>query len=63
METLKKGQTITFTNEIGTFTRKIQSVYICSFNKEMIKYNTIGLNGGVGCDGFGVEPFQIIKIK
>lgn len=62
MNTLKKGQKITFTNELGIFTRKIQSVYVCSFNNEMIKYNTRGLNGGFGCDGFGVEPYQIIKV-
>ena len=63
MKNLKEGQKITFTNELGTFTRKIHSVYVCSFNKEMIKYNTRGLNGGFGCDGFGVEPDQIIKVN
>lgn len=63
MKNLKAGQRITFTNEIGTFTRKIQSVYICSFNPKMIKYNTRGVNGGYGCDGFGVEPWQVISVK
>ena len=63
MKNLQVGQKITFNNEYGTFTRKIQSVYVCSFNKEIIRYNTRGLNGGFGCDGFGVEPEEIIKIN
>ena len=63
MKNLQVGQRITFKNEYGTFNRKIQSVYICSFNTDVVKYNTKGLNGGFGCDGFCVEPEQIIKIN
>jgi hypothetical protein len=62
LKTLKQGQKITFRNDFGVFTRKIQDIYICSFNTEVIKYNTRGLNGGFGCDGFSVEPNEIIKV-
>ena len=63
MKLLKIGQKITFRNEFGVFTKKIQSVYVCSFNNEIVKYNTRGLNGGFGFDGFAVEPDEIIKVN
>ena len=63
MKNLQVGQKITFTNEMGTFTRKIHSVYVCKFNTEMVRYNTRGKDGGYGCDGFGVEPEQITKLN
>jgi len=63
MTTLKEGQVITFENEMGVFTREIHTIYICGFNKEVVRYNTRGLNGGYGCDGFSVEPEQIIEVS
>ena len=64
MRNLKVGQTITFKSDDydEVFTRKIQSVYVQSFNKDRVRYNTRGKNGGYGCDGFGVEPEDIIKV-
>ena len=61
MKNLKVGQTITFKQDNEVFTRKIHSIYVQSFNKDIVKYNTKGENGGYGCDGFAVEPDEIIK--
>ena len=61
MKNLKVGQTITFKQDNEVFTRKIHSIYVPSYNKDIVKYNTRGRDGGYGCDGFSVEPNEIIK--
>ena len=61
MRNLKVGQTITFKQDSEVFTRKIHSIYVQRFNKDIVKYNTRGRDGGYGCDGFAVERNEIIK--
>lgn len=61
MKNLKVGQTITFIKDNEEFKRKIHSIYTPSYNKEIVRYNTSGRYGGYGCDGFAVEPNEIIK--
>jgi len=62
MRNLKVGQTITFNQDNEVFTRKIHSIYVQSFNKDIVKYNTKGKNGGYASEGFAVEPDEIIKV-
>ena len=65
MKILSQGMRIKFKiNFYGStkiFTRKIHSIYECKYN-DVIRYNTRGINGGYGCNGFSVEPKDIIKV-
>ena len=62
MKNLKENQKITFIKDGKQFTRKIISIYIQSWNKDYVKYNTRGVNGGYGCNGFSVEANEIIRV-
>jgi len=62
MKNLQVGQTITFKQDNEVFKRKIHSIYTPIYNKDIVKYNTKGIDGGYGCDGFSVEPDEIIKV-
>ena len=64
MKNLKVGQVIKFLSHKNqqVYTRKIYSIYQSQFNKDDIRYNTRGHNGGYGCNGFSVLPSEIIKV-
>ncbi len=57
---IKEGQTITFYQYGNVYTRKVQSVYVQSFNG-LTKYNVNRIGSGTGYTS--VESEDVIKIK
>lgn len=57
---IKKGQTITFYHYDNVYTRKVQSVFIQSFNG-LTKYNVNRIGSGTGFNSIDAE--DVIKIN